>query len=1360
MPDGIPSTIFPSNLSSTTSKSQLTPPYSPDPPQIALSPSSDPTPPTSTNPLLIPRQFVAAPHATSYNPFLALSSTIPSLTSHSFLVPLILPIYGKETLRALIDCAATVSFIDKNLAARRPDLIKSLRAPRRLEVFDGTPALEGALTQTVSLPILFTDGTTHTETFFVTRTHPTAPVVLGLTWLRRWNPRIDWDELTLRFNDTEPAAIIRMQLVAANPEAGHGAVELGNDDQTMRGFTPRSDDEPSSSEGRGAHIDKSPVSNHSVDETNGPSDPMSDPTRRATSARQQPIRAGSRRAKRARRPAKAREETKEPRNYAPGGLKISLVSAAAFKRLLADGEQAFTYHAIPVTETESASAAQTSSSGDEEDPMARVPPEYHDYADVFSEQEARHLPPHRPYDHKIDLEDGATLPTGCVYNMSEVELKTLKDYIDEMLGKGFIRSSRSPVGAPVLFVKKKDGSLRLCVDYRALNKITRKNKYPIPLIGNLIDRLNGAKYFTKIDLRAGYNNIRIAPGDEWKTAFRTRYGSFEYLVMPFGLTNAPATFQSFMNDIFHDLSDEFVVVYLDDILIYSNTLEEHRRHVRTVLQRLRRFNLHAKPEKCDFHVDSVEYLGVIVSPEGVKMDPSKINVIMNWPAPKTVKELQAFLGFTNFYRRFIDNYSGITVPLTRLLRKNIPWRWTERCQDVFDLLKQTFTSAPILRHFDPKLPIILECDASDYAIAAIISQVDPEDEELRPVAFHARTMIGAELNYDIYDKELLAIHDAFKHWRAYLEGAQHQIQVYSDHNNLKYFTTTKQLSRRQARWAEYLSQFDFVIHYRAGRLGTKPDALTRRPDVYPKKTGKLEVDALNHRVALPPERVSAALLLNEEALLSQIRNAPQDDLFRKGMLDAESSSDSPFAPSPDGQLLLRAGKIYVPDHEDLRLKVLQAHHDHKLRGHPGIRKTTQLIQRTYFWPRLRRDVTRYIRGCHTCARAKAVRHRPYGLLKPLPIGERPWTHLSMDYIEELPDSDGFDAILVVVDRLTKQAIFLPARTTDTATELARQFIQHVFSKHGLPISIISDRGKLFVSKFWKSLCQALDIRSDLSTAYHPETDGQTERVNQTLEQYLRIYVNYQQDDWAPQLPLAEFVYNNTPHAATGVSPFYANKGYNPRLTITLDRVPAHEAHLVAKNLRDLQEHLRGQIKVANEAYSRFADPRREQTPNWPVGTLVWLDLRNIKTKRRAKKLDHKRHGPFEVVKKVSSHAYKLKLPTAMKGIHDVFHVSLLEAVGEEYYPARQLPRPPPVETAEEGDEYEVASILDSRRKRGKVEYLVRWEGYGPEDDTWLGIEDLEGSQELLDEYHAAYPTRPSARNTKESARRKGPLQSQ
>ena len=926
-----------------------------------------------------------------------------------------------------------------------------------------------------------------------------------------------------------------------------------------------------------------------------------------------------------------------------------------------------------------------------------VPEQYRDFADVFSEGAARTLPLHRPYDHTIDILEGETPPHAKIYNMSEVELRVVKDYLNEMLLKGFIRPSSSPAGAPVLFSKKKDGGLRLCVDYRGLNKITKKNRYPLPLIGNLIDQLGRAKIFSKLDLRAGYNNVRIAEGHEWKTAFRTRYGSYEYLVMPFGMTNSPSVFQHFMNDIFHDLLDVYVVIYLDDILIYSENELVHIIHVRTVLERLRQNELHVKPEKCYFHSTSVEYLGVIISPNGVLMDPKKVQIITEWPSPKTIKQLQSFLGFANFYRRFIDNFSGMTKPLTRLLKKDTPWCWDKDCEDVFSLIKTTFTKAPILRYYDPKLPVILECDASDYAIAAIISQIPPPDDDLRPIAFHARTMSPTELNYDIYDKELLAIFEAFKVWRAYLEGAPHTIQVYSDHNNLQYFTTTKQLNRRQARWSEYLSGFDFIINFRAGCLGMKPDALTRRPDVYPKCSQIAERNAENHRALLRPEQLAASFIMNEEALISQIKKAPHDDFFNLHFTEAKKSDHPLYSLSPDETLLLCRSKIYVPDYEDLRLQVLMYNHDHRLIGHPGIKKTILLISKTYFWPRLRKDVTRYVRSCNNCRRAKTPRHAPYGKLKPLPIGERPWSSISMDYIEELPPSRGYDAILVVVCRLTKQVVFIPAHTTDKSTDLAQSFITNVFSKHGLPADIISDRGKLFVSKFWSSLCEALDIQSNLSTAYHPQTDGQTERINQSLEQYLRFYVNYQQDDWVDLLPIAEFVYNNTPHTATGVTPFFANKGYHPRMTVSLEDIPSHEAHLVAVDLQDLHAYLREQIKIANEDAAKFADRHRGPTPDWEIDQNVWLDLRNVKTKRPAKKLDHRRYGPLRILKKVSSHAYKVELPKTLTGIHNVFHVNLLELDAQDPYPRPKVDPPPPIEVDGE-DEWEVSEILDSRKR--------------------------------------------------------------
>ena len=583
------------------------------------------------------------------------------------------------------------------------------------------------------------------------------------------------------------------------------------------------------------------------------------------------------------------EEAEIPPASPPPQPQIRLINAAAFATLLRTQPTEFygTMYMRPSPAVDADAklrAADTSRLAptltDAEILEQRIPKEFHDFADVFSEIEARNLPPTRPYDHAINLEPDTKAPWGPIYNMSGPELESLRDFLQDMLGKGFIRASNSPAGAPVLFVKKKDGSLRLCVDYRRLNRITIKNRYPLPLINNILDRLGKVKYFTKIDLRSGYNNVRIKGGDEWKTAFRTRYGSFEYLVMPFGLTNAPATFQHFMNDVFKDMTDDFVVVYLDDILIFSDTLEEHWEHVRRVLQRLREYNLHAKPEKSEFFCDTVEYLGFLISPAGVEMDPAKVKAILSWPAPTTVKQVQSFLGFANFYRRFIRDFSKIVRPLTNLTRKAVFYLWSAKCQKAFESLKTAFTTAPILAHFDPDNLTVLKTDSSDYAIGSILSQIERTTGILHPIAFYSRSMIPSEMNYDIYDKELLAIYEAFRQWRPYLEGNADTTLVISDHNNLQYFTTTKQLSRRQARWSEYLSSFNFVIKYRPGRLGTKPDALTRRPDVYPKgEDGAIaHSEPHNNHSFFNPSQICAAHVIDLASLTFRIGQAtPTDD---------------------------------------------------------------------------------------------------------------------------------------------------------------------------------------------------------------------------------------------------------------------------------------------------------------------------------------------------------------------------------------------------------------------------------------------------------------------------------------------------
>jgi len=473
-----------------------------------------------------------------------------------------------------------------------------------------------------------------------------------------------------------------------------------------------------------------------------------------------------------------------------------------------------------------------------EDPRDQIPKEFRGYLGIISQEAAEALPAHRPYDCKIDLKEGETAPWGPIYPLSEYELQTLREWLKEMLRTGKIRRSTSPAGSPILFVPKPNGKgLQLCVDYRALNRITIPNRYPLPLIQKLQNRVQGAKWFTKLDLKNGFNLIRIREGDEWKTAFRTRYRLYEFQVMPFGLTNAPSTFQDMMNHVFSDMIDLGLLVYMDDFLIYAKTEEEHDQRVKEVLKRLHENRLAVSPDKCVWKTQEVEFLGYVIRQNEIKMAKGKVEAVLEWKTPASLTEVQSFLGFANFYRRLIKDYSRVARPLTELTKGGKKdWEWNPQVEEAFWKLKQRFTMAPILAHIDATKPVIIETDASDFAIGTILSQRD-EEGRLHPVAFHSRKFQPVEINYEIHDKELLAIVDAFKHWRRYCEGATNQVQVFSDHQNLEYFTTTKILNRRQARWVQELAGIDFRIYYRPGNRNGKPDALSRHSEYRPEKGG-------------------------------------------------------------------------------------------------------------------------------------------------------------------------------------------------------------------------------------------------------------------------------------------------------------------------------------------------------------------------------------------------------------------------------------------------------------------------------------------------------------------------------------------
>lgn len=974
----------------------------------------------------------------------------------------------------------------------------------------------------------------------------------------------------------------------------------------------------------------------------------------------------------------------------------------------------------------------------------KIPSEYHDLLPLFTKKEADKLPPHRYIDHVIEIEQGQKPPFGPLYNMSNLELEALWKYLEENQKKGFIRPSSSSSASPVLFVRKPGGGLRFCVDYRGLNSITRKNRYPLPLIDETLRQLQSAKIFTRLDLRGAYNLIRIRQGDEPLTAFRTRYGLFEYLVMPFGLTNAPATCQQFVNDTLRQYLDRFCVVYLDDILIYSQSLAEHRKHVRLILETLLAAGLYVKGEKCEFFTTSTTFLGFAISTSGISMDPAKVSAITEWQPPKNVKDLQSFLGFANFYRRFIEGYSDKIKPLTSLLNKNSTFIWGSTQEKAFECLKKAFCTAPILRHFDPNLETILETDASDVAISGILSQyvIYPDKKLLHPVAYFSRSLTPAERNYGVGDKELLAVVASLTQYRPFVVNLTQPLLVITDHSNLTSFASKQILNRRQARWANELSELNFKIVYRPGIKNKRADSLTRRSSDY-------LIKDLPPAKILGPEKFEISSL--QTGLVEDLKKKLENDSFGKSVIDALHKKlnrhphvDLADCCQNDEGLLEVGGLVYIPDDIDLRRRIISSRHSHPAAGHPGQAATFELISRDFWWPSMRNTIARYIRNCETCQRIKPVRHAPYGYLKSLEIPQRRWESVSLDLITGLPLSNSFDGILVVVDRLTKMAHFVPCNSNLDSQTFARLYRDSIFRLHGLPDSIVSDRGTIFTSSFTKDLSKLLKIQNRLSTAFHPQTDGQTERVNAILEQYLRGYISYQQDNWFDFLALAEFAYNNSVSATTKVTPFFANYGYNPRFEILRkgqddSALISPEIQRFQEQLRKLEQHLRQEIHWAQQGYSEYANTKRIPPPIFDEGKYVWLLRKNIRTTRPSDKLDYKRLGPFKIIKKISTHAYKLDLPRTMK-VHPVFHVSMLEPVASDPLPGQsQLPPPPVIVNGEL--EFQVEEILDARKTRNSSQpmYLVKWTGES--QITWEPYDNVK-DLEALDRFFTRYPEKP------------------
>jgi hypothetical protein len=1210
-------------------------------------------------------------------------------------------------------------------------------------------------------------------------------------------------------------------------------------------------------------------------------------------------------------------------------------------------------------------------------------------------------------DHRIELKPGSLPIARGSFRRTRDEDDAIDTYVTEGTKKGWVQESHSSYAAnPFQVPKKGTTEKRTVVDFRGINDQTVKSRYPLPRMDELFDRLQGAKYFSKIDLRSGFYQILLAPEDRYKTAFRTARGLFEYLVLPMGLCNAPATFMRLMNDVFRDFINQFVLVFLDDVVVYSNTLEEHIKHVDLVLNRLHEKKLYAKKSKCDLFKTEIEFLGHYVGVNGLRVMEDKLAAVTDWPVPQTVREVRAFLGLVGFYRRFIKDFSRVALPLTALTRTVTggPFQWCDKAQTAFDTLKQSLQTAPILLLPDPSLPFVVHTDASGFAVGAVLQQDRQQGQGLQPVAYLSKKMNDAETRYPVHEQELLAIVTALTTWGHYLKGTH--FTVATDHKSLIHFQTQPMVSGRQVRWLQALDPFDFTIEYVKGETNVTADGLSRRPDHFDPKTAngaspfdrparvfdpskavgpapttksqlcqctifQVESNEMQEQlqlafgahearqqairqqqqrqqaieaatrivppaldrprphpktgvITMPSQRCTAnnkkgvqcgarttqgqycwthlrslcqlriktstiplagrglfaerdfaagehiadytgdllrlrrdsdggqyALALNSREAIDAARtntapgrsaNDPRgsgqrpnsefviNTLRRTGRLRAtraiqrgaeifvsygnsyhwantivetaagleadvtielatqfrraaavdatyqtalQRSDRSPTDPihTVDG-LLFRNDALVVPNDAALRTQLIQECHDAPVGGHLGRDKTTEQVKRRFFWSGMDATINEYVTTCDTCQRNKSSQQAPMGLLRPLPIPPHAWHTVSLDLITGLPPSaQGNDAIVVFVCKLTKMVHYAACKTAISAAQLADLFLRTIFKLHGLPEALLSDRDPRFTAGFWKAFWEKMDTTLLMSTAYHAQTDGQTENANKTLETVLRSVVNFEQTDWDQHLHLVEFAVNSSKNATTGFTPFFLNYGLEPKTPIDIATAPlrAHRdgravdnksADELSSKIKAAVEAAKANIEAAQKRQSHYADQHRRDHVPFQTGDRVLLASKNLQLvgdSQRTRKLTARYLGPFSVIRPIGENAYELQLPANIR-IHPIVNVSQLKKYhdGSAAFPDRRAPHSRPEPEAIDGSGlpiYIAERVLESRVVRGQRQYLVKWEQFPDEESTWEPAAHLAGTAEgLIKDFEAreALQPRQSRRRTRTS----------
>ena len=1022
------------------------------------------------------------------------------------------------------------------------------------------------------------------------------------------------------------------------------------------------------------------------------------------------------------------------------------------------------------------------------------------------------LPPLREINHKIPLIDESKVYHHRQPKCPDVFKPALMAKIERYTKAGWWVPITASRATPMLCIPKSaknPNELRTVFDLREQNANTRKDLTPMPDQDAIRHAVAKARFRSKCDISNAYELIRVEPEDVWKTAFATISGTFASNVMQQGDCNAPSTFQRFITHLLRDFVGKFVYAYLDDIFIFSDTVEEHQEHIRLVVDRLRESRMVLNPKKCDFFSEKMDCLGHIIDDQGIHADTSKMEQIQNWRAPRSYHDVQRFLGLVQYIQHFMPNVSIFTAPLSAITKNGHDFMWRPLHEKCFAEIKALATKAPILKPINPEIedPIWVVCNASASGVGAFYGQ-GKTWENCRPAGFMSRKFKEAQQNYRVFEMETLAILEALTKWEDKLIGRK--FTVITDHQSLEFFSRQKHLSGRQARWAEYLSRFDFEVTYVKGQYNIVADCLSRyyssdlpgethAEHQYVSVDVRLDPDGDDLPYGLKPEMRTLRIPETPESVPrptsphkeipepitleeSQPENGPslaQVMSTTEGFLDdvrAGYVGDALFSkirenPDQFNRFRWNDGLLYmdradtlpvlcIPQtmHKSRKLTEMIIDQAHQTIGHAGSERTSRYIHKFYWWSTMSGDIAKFCATCGTCQAIKPITQQPAGLLHPLPIPSRPWESIGMDFIGPLPPSpEGYNFIWVVIDRLTSMIHLVALKTSATATEVAERYLKDIVRLHGVASSIVSDRDPRFTSTFWREAHRLLGTKLMMSTSFHPQTDGVTERVNRVVNQVLRAVIQPDQSDWYEKLPMVEFAINSSENKSTGYAPFELNYGYIPTLRGLLDRVPVS----FKPGVRHYAEKVQSYLMAAHDAIiaarinqMHHANKRRRKEPDYRIGDRVWLSTDYLAMpKGRARKLMPKFIGPFMITKmdrRTSN--YQLELPDEMKSRHirNRFHADRLQPYlenDEALFPGREAKYYYDYGVPED-EEWYIDAIIGHAWQGRRIRFNVQW-SLG--DTTW---EPYEHCKDLaaLDEYlalHHVTDWKKLARNTGE-----------